>query len=93
LRVVLPLVKPALAALAILTFLGVWNDFLWPVIVTTDIEMWTVAMGIGSYTAQLATEWNLQMAAATVASVPVILIFIFFQRQIIEGIALTGMRG
>jgi multiple sugar transport system permease protein len=92
-RIVLPLVKPALAALAILTFLGTWNDFLWPVIVTTDIQMWTVAMGIGSYTAQLATEWNLQMAAATVASVPVILIFIFFQRQIIEGISLTGMRG
>ena len=92
-KIVLPLVRPALAALAILTFLEVWNDFLWPVIVTTDIQMWTVSMGIGSYTAQLATDWNLQMAAATVASVPIILIFIFFQRQIIEGIALTGLRG
>ncbi len=92
-RVVLPLVRPALAALGILTFLGVWNDFLWPVIVTTQIDMWTVAMGIGSYTAELAQDWNLQMAAATIASIPVLIIFIIFQRQIIEGIALTGLRG
>ncbi len=92
-RIVLPLVRPALAALAILTFLEVWNDFLWPVIVTTDLHMWTVAMGIGSYTAEPISDWNLQMAAATIASIPIILVFLFFQRHIIEGIALTGMRG
>lgn len=92
-KIVLPLVKPALAALGIFTFLGTWNDFLWPVIVTNDINMWTVAMGIGSYTAELATDWNLQMAAATIASVPVLIIFIIFQRQIIEGISLTGLKG
>jgi multiple sugar transport system permease protein len=92
-NIVLPLVKPALAALGIFTFLGTWNDFLWPVIVTTNIDMWTVAMGIGSYTAELARDWNLQMAAASIASIPIIIIFIFFQRQIIEGISLTGLHG
>jgi multiple sugar transport system permease protein len=93
LEIILPSIKAAIAALAILTFLGVWNDFLWPIIVTTDIEMWTLAMGIGSYQAELATEINLQMAAATIASVPIIIVFIFFQRQFIEGITLTGIKG
>jgi multiple sugar transport system permease protein len=92
-KIVLPLVKPAIGALAIFTFLGVWNDFLWPVIVTDKIAMWTVALGIGSYQAQGLTLWNLQMAAATIASIPIIIIFIFFQRQIVEGISLTGIKG
>lgn len=93
LRIVTPMIKPAIAALGILTFLGSWNDFLWPIIVTTDIEMWTLAMGIGSYEAELTREMNLQMAAATIASIPVLIIFLFFQRQIIEGIALSGLKG
>jgi multiple sugar transport system permease protein len=93
LRIVFPLVKPALAALCILNFLGAWNDFLWPLIVTSRREMWTVSLGIGSFGGELAREYNLQMAAATIASIPIIIVFLLFQRQIIEGIALTGLRG
>ena len=92
LRIVLPLVRPALAALCILNFLGAWNDFLWPLIVISRRQMWTVSLGIGSFGGELTTEYNLQMAAATIASIPVITIFLFFQRQIIEGIALTGLK-
>jgi len=92
-KIVIPLVKPAIAALAILTFLGTWNAYLWPIIVTNQMEMWTVAMGIGSLYAEVATEANLQMAAATIASIPILIIFILFQRQIIEGISLTGIKG
>ncbi|NIM94023.1 MAG: ABC transporter permease subunit [Anaerolineales bacterium] len=92
-NVVVPLVKPAIAALSIFTFLGVWNEFLWPIIVTNKIDMWTLAMGIGSYEADAMVEYNLQMAAATIASLPLITIFLFFQSRIIEGIALTGIKG
>ena len=87
-RIVVPLVKPAIAALCIMTFLGAWNDFLWPLIVINDRAMWT-----GSFGGELAREWNLQMAAATIASIPIITFFLFFQRQIIEGISLTGLKG
>jgi multiple sugar transport system permease protein len=92
-NIVVPLVKPAIATLAIFAFLGVWNDFLWPIIVTNKIDMWTLAMGIGSYEADAIVEYNLQLAAATTASLPLIIIFLFFQGRIIEGIAITGIKG
>lgn len=92
-NIIVPLVKPAIATLCIFTFLGVWNDFFWPVIVTSKIDMWTLALGIGSYEADAMVEYNLQMAAATTASIPLIIIFLFFQSRIIEGITLTGIKG
>ena len=91
-HVALQLVKPALAALAILVFLGNWNAFLWPVIVIESSIMRTLPVGIALFSGEAGSEWQLIMAAASLAVIPVLLVYVFFQRQIVQGIALTGMK-
>ncbi|MFN4070459.1 MAG: carbohydrate ABC transporter permease [Thermus caldifontis] len=92
-RIGLPLVRPALAALGIFTFLGNWNAFLWPLIVVQTPEMRTLPVGIALFSGEAGTAWNLIMAASSLAVLPVLLVFFFFQRQIIEGVVLTGVKG
>jgi len=92
-RVILPLGKPALAALAIFTFIGSWNDFAWPLIITNDIAMRTLPIGIMIFQGRYTTEFGVTMAAAAVCTVPVILAFLAFQKRITEGIAMTGLKG
>jgi len=92
-RIGLPLVRPALAALGIFTFLGNWNAFLWPLIVVQTPEMRTLPVGIALFSGEAGTAWHLIMAASSLAVLPVLLVFIFFQRQIIEGVVLTGLKG
>lgn len=92
-QIALPLVGPALVALGIFTFLGAWNDLFWPLIVLSDTKMYTLPVGLavlgqGNYVRQ-----GLTMAAAAVASAPVLIIYAIFQRRIISGISLTGMGG
>lgn len=93
LRVGLPLVRPALAALGIFTFLGNWNAFLWPLIVVQRPEMRTVPVGVALFSGEAGTAWNLIMAASSLAVLPVLLVFLFAQRQIVEGAVLTGVKG
>ena len=92
-RIALPLVKPALAALCIFTFLGNWNAFLWPVIITEKMDMRTLPVGLSFFSGEAGSSWELIMASASMATIPVMLVFIIFQRQIIKGIALTGLKG
>ncbi len=92
-QVVLPLTKPALATLAILTVLGAWNEFLWPLIVTNSNEMRTIPVGISIFQGRYATEYGLMMATALVASAPVVAAFLLGQRFILRGIVLTGLKG
>ena len=92
-RIALPLVRPALAALCIFTFLGNWNAFLWPVIITERMDMRTVPVGLSFFSGEAGSAWELIMAGASMATVPVLVVFLFFQRQIIKGIALTGLKG
>nr|WP_216320263.1 carbohydrate ABC transporter permease [Deinococcus aestuarii] len=92
-RVALPLVRPALASLAIFTFLGNWNAFLWPLIVIQQPQFRTLPVGTALFNGEAGTQWGLIMAASSLAVIPVLLVFAFFQRQIIEGIVLTGMKG
>lgn len=92
-RIAMPLVRPALAALCIFTFLGNWNAFLWPVIITEKMDMRTVPVGLAFFSGEAGSAWELIMAGASMATVPVIIVFLFFQRQIIKGIALTGLKG
>lgn len=92
LRVILPLGKPALATLAIFTFIGSWNDFAWPLIVTNDISMRTLPIGIMIFQGRYTTEYGLTMAAAAVCTIPIIIAFLLLQRRITEGIALTGLK-
>ncbi len=91
-RIALPLVRPALAALCIFTFLGNWNAFLWPLIVIQTPAMRTLPVGIALFSGEAASYWHLIMAASALAVLPVLAIFVILQRQIIEGIVLTGLR-
>jgi multiple sugar transport system permease protein len=93
-RVALPLVRPALAALCILTFLGNWNAFLWPLIVVQDPLMRTLPVGLSEFSyGEAGSRWELIMTGASIATLPVLIVFAIFQRQIIRGVALTGLKG
>ena len=92
-KIALPLVQPALAALCIFTFLGNWNAYIWPLIVTRSEDMRTLPVGIAFFSSEAQSSFHLIMAAAALATIPVLVIFIIFQRQIIKGIVLTGLKG
>ncbi|AJY75579.1 carbohydrate ABC transporter permease [Paenibacillus beijingensis] len=93
-RIAIPLVTPAIVTLAILTFISSWNQFIWPLIVLQTPEQFTIPVGIGYFASENkdTSNWLLIMTATTVAIVPLILIFLVFQKQIIRGIAMTGMK-
>ncbi|MBA2755010.1 MAG: carbohydrate ABC transporter permease [Chloroflexia bacterium] len=92
-KIALPLVRPAVAALCIFTFLGNWNAYIWPLIVTRSESMRTLPVGIAFFSSEAQSSFHLIMAAAALATIPVLTIFIIFQRQIIKGIVLTGLKG
>jgi len=92
-RVVLPLVKPALASLAIFTFVSNWDAFLWPLIITNEASMFTLPVGLQSFAGAHGIEYHLIIAAANLVVLPVLIVFLVLQRQIIQGIALTGLKG
>lgn len=91
-RIALPNVRPALAALCIFTFLGNWNAFLWPVIAIESPEMRTLPVGLSFFSADNFNQYELVMAGATIAVLPVLVVFAIFQKQIIKGITLTGIK-
>ena len=91
-RIALPLVMPAVSALAIFTFLGNWNAFLWPVIIVSNKELVTLPVGLAMFTTENNPEWERIMTAASLGTVPVLAVFMVFQRQIIEGINLSGLK-
>jgi len=91
--VALPLVKPGLLALGILTILWSWNDLLWPLIVTIDPERMPLSAGLATLQGQYDTPYTLLMAGSLLATAPVILLFLMLQKQFIQGIAMTGTKG
>jgi multiple sugar transport system permease protein len=91
--VVLPLVKPALAALAVITILGRWNDVLWPLLVNSQRDLYTVTQGLAVAGRQQGIFVGVAMATAALAIFPVLIAYVIFQRWIIRGIATTGVRG
>ncbi|MFD1037215.1 carbohydrate ABC transporter permease [Virgibacillus byunsanensis] len=92
-RIMLPLAKPGLVALSIFTILWSWNDFLWPLIVNSSPEKMPLSAGLASLQGQYSTNFPILMAGTFLASWPLILIFIFFQKSFVEGIALSGKKG
>lgn len=92
-RVVLPIGKPALATLAVFTFMGSWNDFVWPLIITSDVNMRTLPVGLTIFQGQFVSEYGITMAAAALTTLPMLVAFLIFQKRITEGIALTGLKG
>jgi multiple sugar transport system permease protein len=92
-KIFLPLSKPALATLAIFSFMGTWNDFLGPLIYLNDPAKFTLALGLRTFQQQHGTRWNVMMAASILVMLPTIVIFFTCQRYFIEGITLTGIKG
>jgi len=90
--IILPLVRPALATLAVFAFLSSWNSFLWPLIVIRSPELMTLPLGLSRLQGQFTTEWNVVMAGSVVSIVPIALIYLVAQRHIIAGLAHSGLK-
>lgn len=91
-KVIIPLARPALATLAIFTFMGVFNDFIWALIVLNSEEMSTVQLGLSIFRDRYLTQWDLLMAGSVTAVLPILLVFFFAQKYFIQGIALSGLK-
>ena len=92
-HIVMPLSKPAIAAVAVFTFIATWNAFLWPLIVANTEEMYTIPVGIANFQGTHGTEYALLMTGSIVASLPMLVAFLFLQKQIIKGITMSGIKG
>jgi multiple sugar transport system permease protein len=90
--IILPLSRPILSALAILFFLANWNSFLWPLTIISDQNLWMVQVAIASFRQQYNGSWNYIMAASTVVALPTIVMFVIFQKRIIESIKTSGIK-
>jgi multiple sugar transport system permease protein len=91
-RIIVPLSKPALATLAIFTFMGVFNDFIWALIVISSEEMRTVQLGLAIFRDRYLTQWDLLMAGSVTAVLPILIVFFFAQKYFIKGITLSGLK-
>jgi multiple sugar transport system permease protein len=91
--VAMPLVRPALAALAIFVFLGNWTAFIWPLIVTNSQEMYTLPVGLTTFSVEAQVEWELIMTGAAISTIPTLIVFLVFQRYIIRGVVMAGLKG
>jgi multiple sugar transport system permease protein len=92
-KILLPLTKPALGTLAVFTFIGYWNSFLWPLLIVSDVDMATVPLGLNMFLGQTGNQWNLLMAAATISVIPSAVLVIALQKYLVKGIALSGLGG
>jgi multiple sugar transport system permease protein len=92
-RIALPLSKPALTTLGIFTFTGTWNEFLWPLLVTSKDSMKTLQIGLQVFQSQYVTKWDLLMAGTVMVTLPVIVVFILGQKYFTQGIATSGLKG
>lgn len=91
-RIIVPLAKPALATLAVFTFMGVFNDFIWALIVINSEDMQTVQLGLAIFRDRYLTQWDLLMAGSVTAVLPILIVFFFAQKYFIQGITLSGLK-
>jgi multiple sugar transport system permease protein len=92
-QIVIPLVKPALSVLAIFSFLGSWNNFLWPLIILNSSDKWTIPLGLAGFSTMTGTQWELLMAACILTILPVILVVVLAQRQLVAAIQAGAFGG
>jgi multiple sugar transport system permease protein len=92
-RVSLPLARGAIATLAVITFLTSWNDFLWPLLIMNDRELQTLPVGLATIQGQYTFDYGKLMAGAVVTAAPVLILYMFLQRYIIQNVAMTGLKG
>ena len=91
-RIVLPLCRPALAVVAIFSILWRWNDFLWPLLIAQKEELYTLPVALALLNGQLVVPYNIVLAMSVMSIIPVLFMFVFMQRQIVQGIAQTGIK-
>ncbi len=91
-RIILPLIRPAMATLAVLAFMASWNSFLWPLVVIRSTELMTLPLGLATLQGQFTSEWNVVMAGSVVSIVPIAIVYLLAQRHIIAGMAHTGIK-
>ena len=92
-RILVPLGKPALFTMGILSFINGWNSFLWPILVTNSKEMRLLSNGLSAFATESGTNVQLQMAASTIAIVPILILYLVFRKQIIRGVVKSGVKG
>ncbi len=92
-KVLVPLCKPALFTMGILSFIGGWNSFLWPILVTNTKEMRLLSNGLSAFATESGTNVQLQMAASTITIVPILILYLIFRKQIIRGVVKSGVKG
>jgi multiple sugar transport system permease protein len=92
-RIVFPLSKPAMAALAIFSFRNAWADFIWPLLITNNIQLYTMELGLGMFQNRFVVEYGSITAGSVISILPIITVFVFFSRHITEGITLSGLKG
>ena len=90
--IVLPLIRPALATLAVFAFMSSWNSFLWPLVAIRSPELMTLPLGLSTLLGQFTTQWNVVMAGSVVSIIPIAIVYLFAQRYIIAGMAHTGLK-
>jgi multiple sugar transport system permease protein len=91
-RIIVPLAKPAIATLGVLSFMSSWNSFLWPLIVSKSDQMMTLPVGLAALHGRYETQWNLVMAGGVISLVPIVIVFLFSQRYFIQGISRSGIK-
>jgi multiple sugar transport system permease protein len=92
-KVIVPLSRPALAAVGIFTFTYMWEDFLWPLIVISSPDHYTAPLGLALFVTKNRTSWDMLLAGSVIACLPMVVVFLIFQRNFIKGISLSGLKG
>lgn len=92
-RIVLPMSKPALATLTVFAFMAAWNSFLWPLVAINSEHLMTLPLGLSQLHGRFTTEWNLVMAGSTVSVIPIVALYLAAQKYVIQGVALSGLKG
>ena len=92
-RIVLPLSGPALATFAVFAFMASWNSFLWPLVIVNSPDLMTLPVGLASLQGRFTTAWNLVMAGATVSVIPILIVYAFAQKYVVQGFAQSGIKG
>jgi len=93
LRIMLPMAKPVIAVLCIISFMWRWNDFLWPMLVIQTRNLFTIQLALANYSGEFNVDWNSLLAMSSISMIPVIVVFILLQKQIIGGITAGGVKG
>ena len=92
-RIIIPIAKPGLAVLGIFTFVGHWNDFMWPLVVLKDSQKYTIQLGLSAFRFEYTTAYGPMMAGATLAALPMVIIFLLLQRYFLEGLTVGALKG